>query len=317
MLHRAEDKSFKILRLHLQVMKRFFCILGWIIIGFFAQGQSLQGFYTGQVKIPGFREPMQVQLDLLEEDGGYRGVFRSRFVENNAITGCDNWVEGRLIGNKMVLKNLATTRETGVPDGACNMLKEISMNFNEKREAPEFICIWENNDNTAFKRFKLSRIDTEVSYTIEEEREIAYRKMSGMLIFRAPSDSVRIGMMLSYRPTEIKDTIEVTPGDLEIQITAPDADPFHLVTILINNQPAAIKRAPKQQGLKILLNTSALEDAFILFLCEHALVDVLFDVKVVFNWLDKNASFTMPVSTFSNNGFWLRVRQDGEESSNH
>jgi hypothetical protein len=299
-------------------MRRIFYFLIGFIIGISAYSQSLQGFYTGQMKVQGQRDRMQVQLDLIEEDGGYRGVFRSRFVENNSITGCDNWVEGRMIGKNLVLRNLAATRATGIDVAACNYLNQIRLTFNEKKETPEFSCVWENQDDIVFGRFFLTRIDTAVSYTVEEEREIAYRKIAETMIFRSRNDSIRIGLMLQYRPLAIRDTISVPPGDVEIQITAPDADPFHLFSVLINTNPVAIKRAPKQQGLKILLKTTELENAEIKFLCEHALVDVDFDVQVVIIWSDKRESLVVPVSTLMNSGFLLHVEQPKDGGfSNH
>jgi hypothetical protein len=276
-------------------------------------GQSLKGFYTGQMKVPGQREMMQVQLDLLEEDGGYRGVFRSRFVENNIITGCDNWVEGRMSGKNIVLRNLAITRETGVPEGACNMMRQIRLTPNNKGDVITFSCVWEMEEGEIFGRFNLVREDTAVSYVIEEEREIAYRQMAESLIFRAPTDSLRIGLMLQYRPKAIRDTIIVEADDVEIQITALTADPYHLFTILVNGVPVAIRRAPKQQGLKLKINTREYPEAEIVFLCEHSLVNVYFQIEATISVGDKQKQLTIPVSTYQNAGIYLKTGKEVSE----
>ena len=50
-----------------------------------ADAQSLQGFYTGELKISGRNARLSLQLDLMETNGIYNAVLRSRIFEDGVL----------------------------------------------------------------------------------------------------------------------------------------------------------------------------------------------------------------------------------------
>jgi hypothetical protein len=144
---------------------------------------------------------------------------------------------------------------------------------------------------------------------IEEERELAYKMMADQMIFMAKNDSIRIGLMLKFRPLGIKDTIYVPQGDVEILISSPDADPYHLLTLMVNDEAVAVKRATKQQALRVKINTVEFPGSNIYFLCEHALVSVYYNTEITVKSGDNLQKIVIPVSTYQNAGFYLQAEK--------
>jgi hypothetical protein len=268
--------------------------------------QSLQGFYTGELKVSGRNIRMSLQLDLLEDGGKFKTVLRSRFLENNRVTGCDNWLEGIMQKQNLVLKNLATIKEHEVPSGACNQIGMLKLVQNKKSTEPEFSGIWLDASGEVFGRLTLKKVDTEVSYFVADEEAIARKNIAETQIASTFNDSLRFELMRKARGAAWLDTITIKGKEANISITAPEADLFHKLTILVDNQPVLINSAPRQQGAIIRLKEMNEGYAEILFLCNHFLVDVGYDIKVNIEWAGGSHNLVVPVSTFKNQGLVLR-----------
>jgi hypothetical protein len=281
----------------------FIIIILWGVQPF---AQSLQGYYTGQLKVSGRSLRMGLQLDLVEQNGFYMAVLRSRLVEEGFVSGCDNWMEGKMNGRELVLKNIVMVKENSVPPGSCNQLGVLKIKINTGKPEPELTGNWLDINDELFGRFTLTRVDTMVSYSMVEEEAIARRNVAEKQMFFAPNDSIKIELMRSARGAEWLDTIEIKSKDANLHIAAPEADIFHKLTVLLNNEPVLIDSSPRQKGAVVRLKEMGEGYVEVLLLCYHAMVDVMYDVQIKLEWEGGSREITVPVSTYKNRGIVLR-----------
>ncbi len=277
------------------------------------QTNALRGFYTGEAKIIGQRTQFGVQLDLVEEEETtFAGIFRLRAIENNQVTGCDYLVSGILEDGKLNLNLLSVVKETNVPSGGCNIFSSIKLAVEVKEAAPKLkgnLIAYSGRDNIA--KVELERIDRENSFTVEEEIREGKRIIAETYIANAPDDSVRIAMMLSYRPTELVDSVEISSGEAILEIEAPDADLYHKLTLLVNDNVVIFNKAPKQQGIRVrLVDLPPGGRTELFFLCYHYLLTVNYPVQVVLIWDGGSKRWEFPVSVFQNKRLLIKRAEE-------
>jgi hypothetical protein len=107
------------------------------------------------------------------------------------------------------------------------------------------------------------------------------------------------------------DTISIKGAEASLLITAPEADMYHKLTVLLGRQPVLVNSSPKMQGAKIRLKEMNEGDIELLFLCNHFLVDVGFDIQVLVEWEGGKKLMVIPVSTFENQGLVIRFDKGG------
>jgi hypothetical protein len=275
------------------------------------QSQSLQGFYTGQLRLAGTGAKLNAQLDLMEDSGRYSAVLRSRVVEDLAVSGCDNWLEGKMNGSRMEMVNMTPLRATNVPQNACIAYKFVKLNV--KQENGEYQLTGNVNEDNGmlYGKLTLTRVDTAISFSVEEEAVEAKRKMGEILIAAGRTDQEVISRMLAVRGVEFVDTISIPAVGASLKVEAPDADIFHRLTVMVNDKVALLAATPRQQGAVIRLKEMAPGDVEILLLCYHVMVDVDFDVKLTLTWEGSEKIWTLPVSTLRNRGIVIRVKEPG------
>lgn len=296
-----KSKNMNIIRFYIYI----FIFLG---IGQMAVSQSLQGFYNGELKVTGRNAKLSMQLDLMEANGIYTAVLRSRIFENGVLTGCDNWLEGKLSSKGLQLNHMAVVKETGLPPGTCGQLNALRMTVNTTKGEPELTGTWIDSDDVVFGKFTLKRIDTANSFSVPEEKEIAMRYINESKILIAPTMGQRIMLMQDTRPTDWIDSLTVPTGDASIKFEAKDADPFHKLTVLIDSTPVIVSVSPRQQVNIVTLDSMKAGEIRVLLLCDHAMVDVMYNVTVTLEWQGQQHQWIIPVSTFKNRGILIRFK---------
>jgi len=281
------------------------------LVVFFASGisaQSLQGFYNGELKVSGRNAKLSMQLDLMETNGNYSAVLRSRIYENQVLTGCDNWLEGKISSKGLILNHMATVKETALPQGTCDQLNALRITVNTSKGEPELTGTWIDVNDDVFGKFTLKRIDTANSFSVPEEKEVAQRKVDEMKIFMAPNMGEKILLMMKTRGEEYIDSITIPTGDASIRFEAKDADPFHKLTVLIDSTPVIVSGSPRKQATIVTLDSVKAGDLKVLLLCDHAMVDVMYNVTVTLEWRGQQQQWIIPVSTFKNRGILIRFK---------
>jgi hypothetical protein len=275
------------------------------------QSQSLQGFYTGQLRLAGTGAKLNAQLDLMEDSGRYSAVLRSRVVEDLAVSGCDNWLEGKMNGSRIELVNMTPLRATNVPEGACTAYRIVKLNV--KQENGEFQLTGNVNEDNGllYGKLTLTRVDTAISFSVEEEAVEAKRKMGEILIAAGRTDEEVISRMIAVRGVELLDTFSIPPVGASLKVEAPDADIFHRLTVMVNDNVVLLAATPKQQGAIIRLKEMVPGEVDILLLCYHVMVDVAFDVKLTLTWEGGEKIWIVPVSTMRNKGIVLKIKEPG------
>jgi len=284
-----------------------------VFIFFVATGalnaQRLQGFYSGQLKLAGSGAKLSAQLDLMEDSGRYTAVFRSRAVEELAVAGCDNWLEGVMKGGRIEMENKTTLRETNVPPGACLGYKFVKLSVKEENGELQLFGNLNEDNGILYGRVTLTRVDTAVSFSVEEEAVEAKRRMGEIYIAAGRKDEEIISRMLMVRGIEFVDTLSVPPTGASLKVEAPDADIFHRLTVMVNDNVVLLAATPKQQGAIIRLKEMVPGEVEIILLCYHFMVDVAFDVKLTLNWQGGEKVWTIPVSTMKNKALMLRIKE--------
>lgn len=267
------------------------------------QTKSLQGFYNGEVKIIGQRTIFGTQLDLVREtETNYTGIFRLRAIENNEITGCDYLVSGILQSDKLNLDLSAVVKETGVPSGGCNIFSSIRLAVDAKEEAPKFKgTLIAPDGRTNMARAEMARIDLENSFTVQEDIAEGKRIIAETVIANVMDDSTKIAMMMTYRPIESVDSISIFPSEAILDIEAPDADLYHKLTVLVNDNVVLLNKAIKQQGVRVrLVDLPENGQIELFFLSYHALASVTYPIQIKLSWEGGEKSWQFPVSVFQN-----------------
>ena len=293
-------------------IKQYFFLGLAAFLAALANAQTLQGFYNGEMKITGRNAKLSMQLDLMEENGNYTAVLRSRIFENQVLTGCDNWLEGKISGKGLILNQVSTIKETALPPGTCDQLNALRMTVNTSKEEPELTGTWIDVNDDVFGKFTLKRIDTANSFSVVDEKEIAQRKMGEMKIFTAPTMGERLVLMLSMRGEEYMDSIIIPTGNATIKFEAKDADPFHKLNVLIDSTPVIVSGSPRQQATIVTLDSMKAGEIKVLLICDHAMVEIMYNVTVTLEWLGQQHQWVVPVSTLKNRGIIIRFK--GTES---
>jgi hypothetical protein len=275
------------------------------------QSQSLQGFYTGQFRLAGTGAKLNAQLELLEDSGRYSAVLRSRVVEDLAVSGCDNWLEGVMKGGRIEMVNITPLRATNVPPSACLGYKTVKLSVKEENGEIQLTGNANEDNGMIYGKLTLTRVDTAVSFSVEEEAVEAKRKKDELFIAAGRTDDDIIARMLSVRPMATIDTFPCPAVGASLKVEAPDADIFHRLTVLVNEKVALIAATPKQQGAIIRLKEMVPGDLEIILLCYHLIVDVAFDVKLTLTWEGGEKIWIVPVSTMQNQGLVLRIKEPG------
>lgn len=289
--------------------KIFFPVFTFFVATVALNAQSLQGFYSGQLKLAGSGAKLSAQLDLMEDSGRYTAVFRSRAVEELAVAGCDNWLEGVMKGGRIEMENKTPLRETNVPPGACQAFKFVKLSVKEENGELQLSGNINEDNGILYGKVTLTRVDTAISFSVEEEAVEAKRRMGEIYIAAGRKDEEIITRMLMVRGVEFVDTLSVSPMGASLKVEAPDADIFHRLTVMVNDNVVLLAATPKQQGAIIRLKEMVPGDVEILLLCYHFMVDVAFDVKLTLTWQGGEKVWTIPVSTMKNRGLILRIKE--------
>lgn len=289
-----------------------FQILLFCLGVFNLQGQSLRGFYTGQLKLVANGAKLGAQVDLMEDSGRYTAVFRSRVVDGLTVSGCDNWLEGILKDGKLEMNNILTLRETNVPSGVCNYFRSAKLVVKQENGNFQIAGNLINQMGDVYGRLSISRVDTAISFSVEEEKMEAKRKIGEVHIAQGLTDNEIIERMISIRGMNRVDTVSFVPVNASLKIEAPDADLYHKLTVVVNEDPVLIAASPRQQGAVLRLKDMVPGDMEVVFLCYHLLVDVMYDIKVTLTWDGGEKVWTLPVSTYSNTGLVLRILEPGK-----
>jgi len=292
----------------------FFPVFLFFVATVTLNAQGLQGFYSGQLKLAGSGAKLSAQLDLMEDSGRYTAVFRSRAVEELAVAGCDNWLEGIMKGGRIEMENKTPLRETNVPPGACLAYKFVKLSVKEENGELQLSGTINEDNGIMYGRVTLTRVDTAVSFSVEEEAMEAKRRMGEIYIAAGRKDEEIISRMLLVRGVEFADTISIAPIGASLKVEAPDADIFHRLTVMVNDNVVLLGATPKQQGAIIRLKEMVPGEVEILLLCYHFMVDVAFDVKLTLTWQGGEKVWTIPVSTMKNRGIMLRIKEPESNS---
>ncbi len=287
--------------------KLYFLILSVLIAIVGLNAQSLQGFYSGQLKLTGSGAKLSAQFDLIEDSGRYSAVLRSRAVENLSVAGCDNWLEGTMKNDRIDMENKTPLRETNVPPGACQDFKFVKLSVKQENGELQLTGSLNDEDGVLYGRLTLTRVDTVISFSVEEEALEAKRRMGEIYIAAGRKDEEIINRMLKIRGVEFIDSISVPPIGVSLKVEAPDADIFHRLTVMVNDNVVLLAATPRQQGAIIRLKEMIPGEVDILLLCYHFMVDVAFDVKLTLLWQGGEKVWTVPVSTMRNRGVILKI----------
>jgi hypothetical protein len=117
--------------------------------------------------------------------------------------------------------------------------------------------------------------------------------------------------MIAVRGVELLDTFSIPPVGASLKVEAPDADIFHRLTVMVNDNVVLLAATPKQQGAIIRLKEMVPGEVDILLLCYHVMVDVAFDVKLTLTWEGGEKIWIVPVSTMRNKGIVLKIKEPG------
>ncbi len=273
--------------------------------------QSLQGFYSGQLKLAGTGAKLSAQLDLMEDSGRYTAVFRSRVVEELAVAGCDNWLAGTLKSGRLELENKTPIRETNVPYGACTAFKMVRLSVKQENGVLELSGNLNEENGLLYGKVTLTRVDTAVSFSVEDEAIEAKKRMGEIYIAAGRRDEEIISRMLSVRGVEFLDSIAIPPTGASLKVEAPDADIFHRLTMMVNDNVVLLAASPKQQGAVIRLKEMVPGSVDVVLLCYHVMVEVAFDVKLTLTWQGGEKVWTIPVTTMRNRGIILKIQEPG------
>lgn len=273
-------------------------VLVFVLCQYSGISQQLAGFYSGELKIN--RVVMGAQLDLIPGDGGYTAIFRTRYPENNVITGCDNVLFGKLERQILKLEMKVVIKETEVPVGSCNYFNTLRLQLKQNGDLVEATGELLGNDGLLIGRLNLNRIDTALSFTVKEELQEATRKLGEAQIGLMFDEEKRAEMMLEIRETDFLDSLQIPVNEAKVKVVAPDADRFHKISIFVNGNPVMVNKAPKQTPFQITLKELPPGETLIYIICHHYLVDVYFPAKVQVSSGEKIFQVEVPVSTGRN-----------------
>lgn len=243
---------------------------------------------------------MGVQLELLPSQEAFTAIFRTRYPENNVITGCDNLLTGKMDRQTLKMDMRIVLKETQVPEGSCNFFNTLRLQMRQNGAAVEASGELQGTDGFVIGRLTLNRVDTAVSFTVADELVEANRKLGEAQIAKVFEEDKRAELMLEVRPSQISDSITIAEEEVKIRIDAPEADRFHKVSLLVNGNPVLINKAPKQTPVQVTLKDLPPGETFLHVVCHHVLVDVYFPVVVQVKYGDQIKTIEMPVSTGRN-----------------
>jgi hypothetical protein len=273
----------------------FLAVLFCSNIGF---SQDLRGFYTGELKIN--RVVMGVQLELIPNNENFTAIFRTRYPENNVITGCDNLLVGRMDRQTLKLEMKIVLKETEVPAGSCNFFNTLRLQMKQNGAEIEASGELQGTDGFVIGRLTLNRADTALSFTVADELEEANRKLKEAAIANVFEEEKRAELMLDARAVQLSDSITLTENEVKIRVDAPEADRFHKVSIMVNGNPVLINKAPKQTPVQVTLQDLPPGETYIYLICHHVLVDVYFPAIVQLKYGDQIKTIEIPISTSRN-----------------
>ncbi len=284
----------------------FFQLCTWSVFA-----QSFQGFYTGQLKLSDAGIKMSVQMDLMQDSGMVSAVLRFRAIDDNQLSGCDNWLSGQKAGSKIRLQNLVSLKETNIPSWVCNDFEwlDISPAKMSTASTPEFKGNLTDKTGRNFGTVTFTRVDTVLSFSVSEERAEAMYRLSEMQIAMTLADSSRVGLMLVNRGVQILDSLEIPLGNASIKVEAPTADRFNKLTLLINDNIALLNTAPAQKGSIIRLQEMEEGTFDIIMIGYHVLVDVNYFVTLTLTFEGGEKVWEIPVSTYKNRAIRVKMKQ--------
>lgn len=292
---------------------RVVLVLVFVLCRYLGISQQLSGFYSGELKIN--RVVMGAQLDLIADKGAYTAIFRTRYPENNVVTGCDNVLFGKLARQTLILDLKVVIKETEVPAGACNYFNTLRLHLKQNGDVVEATGELQGINGNVIGRLTLSRTDTLLSFTVPEELQEATRKLREVQIGAMFDEEKRAEMMLEIRKTELLDSLQLPANEAKIRIEAPNSDRFHKVSVLVNGNPVMVNKFPKQTPIQIILKELLPGETLIYIICHHYLVDVYYMAKVIITSGTQTYEFDVPVSTGSNKAIKL-IRPPAVEQQN-
>lgn len=243
---------------------------------------------------------MGVQLELLPSQEAFTAILRTRYPENNLITGCDNLLTGKIDRQTLKMEMKIVLKETEVPEGSCNFFNTLRLQMRQSGAGVEASGELQGANGSVIGRLTLNRVDTAVSFTVADELKEANRKLGEAQIARVFEEDKRAALMLEVRPSQLTDSITIANEEVKIRIDAPEADRFHKVSLFVNSNPVLTNKAPKQTPLQVTLKELPPGETFVQVVCHHVLVDVYFPVVVQIIHGDQIKTFEVPVSTARN-----------------
>jgi hypothetical protein len=304
--------ALKVIILKRMKMKVNFLFIVMLFLGS-VQAQSLQGFYTGQLKMSGIPERFNVQMDIMEDGKGLSAVFRTRIIDDRQLAGCDNWLQGAKSGNDLRFKSLVPLKITNIPDWICNEFATLTLQPKKLKEgtsSTEWIGNLYDGDGTNLGKVTLEKIDNENSFSVVDERDEARYMISEQKIYLATSDTARLRLILEGRGVHIIDSLAMDTTSSVLRIEAPGADAFHKLTVMVNEKVVLLNNSPAQKGTNIRLTKLEEGDLDIIFICYHFLVNTNFNVKLTLEYGGGMKTWEIPVTTYKNRGIRLKVRND-------
>jgi hypothetical protein len=290
-------------------MKQAIIIFIFQLLLWSLKAQSFQGFYTGQLKLSGSGVKMSVQMDMMEDSGRISAVLRFRAVDDNTISGCDNWLAAISNSTKLRFLNLVSLRETNIPSWVCNDFKRLDLELKKGSSpiSPEFNGNLLDENGGLYGRITISKVDSINSFSIEDERAEAMYRISERQIAMAADDSTRIGLMLANRGIQVLDSLEINPGNASLKVEAPLADRFHKLTLLFNDNVVLLNASPAERGANIKMNELEEGNLDVILLCYHFLVETNFTVKLTLTHDGGEKVWEVPVTTFKNRAIRIKV----------
>lgn len=271
---------------------------------------DIQGYYTGELRLTGRGVSMGLQLDITRNGNEYIGVLRSRYMENNKLVGCDNFLAGTLEKDVLTFKQLVPLRETNVPAGTCNYFGGGRISFATKDGTLQAKGSLIDQDRLTTGRLTLVQQDAENSFAFADEMLEAFRLVKEAEITKkAKNPTALADAIYTNRPKNMVDTLYATAGQsISMQISAPEADLFHKLSVAVNGNVALLNRAPRQQPLQLTLPDLPKGEIEVSLLCQHAAVDITYMVNVQITMPDgAQKQMQIPVSTFANRTVLIKV----------
>ncbi|TAD84365.1 MAG: hypothetical protein EAY75_13335 [Bacteroidetes bacterium] len=265
--------------------------------------QQIGGFYTGQLKMNG--ASIGAQMDLIVSGDSYTGILRTRYLDNNLITGCDNVLEGELEGKTLNLKMKVVIKETGVDANTCYYFTTVKLRLKTDGQAVEAVGNLLDQGGMTIGRLTLNRVDTALSFTAGEELQEASRRLKEESLRSIFDPKAFAETALEVRETNLIDSIEIEGKEVVMKFESPIAERLFKISVLVNGDAVMVDKAPGKAPFQITLKDMVVGETMIYIICHNLLQDFYFPTTVRVSFADKSFLVNVPVSTLQNQAIKL------------